>query len=94
MELKEEAQKNLMNEYRDKLNTCVEELADNILLLNGTQDGSYVIAFDPDIWDIATAAQFCKHLSKQYPKCCFALLPYRRDIINAEDVEKGDEFSC
>ena len=94
MELKEEALINLMNDYRDKLNTCAEELAANIPLLHDIQDGSYVITFDSDIWDIETAAQFCKHLSKQFPKCCFALLPYGMDIISAEDVEKGDEFSC
>lgn len=87
MDLKEETLKNLMVEYRDKLSICAEELAANIPLLNGIQDGNYVITFDSDIWDIATAAQFCKYLSKQFPKCCFALLPKSMDIINAEDVE-------
>ena len=93
MELKEETLKNPMNDYRDKLNICTEELAVNTSLLHGIQvlygiqDGSYVINFDPDIWNIATAAQFCKYLSKQFPKCCFALLPKSMDIINAEDVE-------
>lgn len=87
MELKKEALKNLMVEYRDKLSICAEQLAANIPLLNGIQDGSYVINFDPDIWNIATAAQFCKYLSRQFPKCCFALLPKSMDIINAEDVE-------
>lgn len=87
MNLKEEALKNLMNEYRDKLNRCAEELAANIPLLNDIQDGSYVITFDFDVLDIATAVQFCKHLNEQFPKCCFALLPYGMNIINAEDVE-------
>lgn len=94
MELKEEALKNLMVEYRDKLSICAEQLAANIPLLNGIQDGNYVITFDSDIitfdsdiWDIATAVQFCKHLNEQFPKCCFALLPYGMNIISAEDVE-------
>lgn len=87
MELKKEALKNLMVEYRDKLSICAEQLAANIPLLNGIQDGNYVITFDSDIWDIATAVQFCKQLSEQFPKCCFALLPYGMNIISAEDVE-------
>lgn len=87
MNLNEEELKNLMNEYRDKLNRCAEELAATIPLLNDIQDGSYVITFDSDVWDIATAVQFCKHLNEQFPKCCFALLPYGMNIINAEDVE-------
>nr|DAE28897.1 MAG TPA: hypothetical protein [virus sp. ctmTa7] len=87
MDLKEEALKNLMNEYRDKLNRCAEELAANIPLLNDIQDGSYVISFDSDVWDIETAVQFCKCLNEQFPKCCFALLPYGMNIISAEDVE-------
>ena len=93
MELKEETLKNPMNDYRDKLNICTEELAVNTSLLHGIQvfhgiqDGNYVITFDSDIWDIATAVQFCKQLSEQFPKCCFALLPYGMDIISAKDVE-------
>lgn len=87
MELKEEALKNLMVEYRDKLSICAEQLAANIPLLNGIQDGNNVITFDSDIWDIATAVQFCKQLSEQFPKCCFTLLPKSMDIISAEDVE-------
>lgn len=87
MELKEETLKNLMVEYRDKLSICAEELAANIQLFNGIQDGNYVITFYSDIWDIAIAVQFCKHLNEQFPKCCFALLPYGMNIISAEDVE-------
>ena len=87
MDLKEETLKNLMVEYRDKLSICAEELAANISLLNGIQDGNYVITFDSDILDIAIAVQFCKHLNEQFPKCCFALLPYGMNIISAEDVE-------
>ena len=94
LEIKEKAFKSLMSEHRNKLNICAEELTSNIPLLHGIQDGSYVITFDSDIWDIATAVQFCKHLSERFPRCCFALLPKGMDIISAENVEKGDEFSC
>ncbi len=84
-----EIYKSLIKEYRNKLDTCAEELATNIPMIYELQsDGKYIISYDSDIWDIETVTQFVKHLNEHLPECTFAVLPKGMDIIDSKDIEK------